>query len=130
MRSLFHRENEGATRMSRYAYAELRRRHIWRENSLASADEDESLSLHWQHIRFFIPYMLRYRWQALLSIVLMLVYTVLNLANPYLIGVAIDNFIVHSDLPGLAMISVVLLLVNVAMWQAQYWQVWTMSWTG
>src|SRR5205814_4107757 len=25
---------------------------------------------------------------------------------------------------------IVLLVVNVAMWQAQYWQVWTMSWAG
>lgn len=129
MRSFFRRK-EDTVSQPRYAYAELRRRHIWRENSLASADEDENLSFHWQHIRFFIPYLMRYRWRALLSIVFMLAYTALNLANPYLIGVMIDSFIVRADLPGLAWMSVLLLIVNVAMWQSQYWQVWTMSWTG
>ncbi|HEY7415467.1 MAG TPA: hypothetical protein VH593_09760, partial [Ktedonobacteraceae bacterium] len=129
MRSLF-RRNGDIVSQPRYAYAELRRRNIWRENSLASADEDENLSFHWQHIRLFIPYLQRYRWRALISIVLMLAYTALNLANPYLIGVMIDSFIVHADLVGLAWMSVLLLGVNVAMWQAQYWQVWTMSWTG
>ncbi|HZU77864.1 MAG TPA: ABC transporter ATP-binding protein, partial [Dehalococcoidia bacterium] len=49
---------------------------------------------------------------------------------PFLIGLAIDNFITHGSLGGLALIAVVLLLVNVVMWQAQYWQIWSMSWTG
>src|SRR5207248_7296441 len=45
-------------------------------------------------------------------------------------GVAIDQFIRGGDLTGLAWISIALLVVNVAMWQAQYWQVWSMSWAG
>ena len=60
----------------------------------------------------------------------MLLYTVLNLANPFLIGVAIDQFIGHNDLRGLAITGIVLIIVNVLMWQAQYWQVWSMSWAG
>src|SRR5258708_15734692 len=73
---------------------------------------------------------MRYRTATLASIILMLLYTVANLANPYLIGVAIDRYIGHSDLAGLAWIGGILILVNVIMWQAQYWQVWTMSWAG
>jgi ABC-type multidrug transport system fused ATPase/permease subunit len=114
----------------RYTYAEERRRHFWSENSLASADEDENLNFNWEHIRLFYPYVKRYRWITLASVVLMLIYTVLNLANPYLIGVAIDSFIQTNNLSGLAFVSTVLLVANVAMWQAQYWQVWTMSWAG
>jgi hypothetical protein len=44
--------------------------------------------------------------------------------------VAIDQFIGHGDVKGLALISVALIVVNILMWQAQYWQVWTMSWAG
>src|SRR5258708_20021696 len=73
---------------------------------------------------------MRYRTATLASIILMLLYTVANLANPYLIGVAIDRYIGHSDLAGLAWIVGILILVNVIMWQAQYWQVSTMSWAG
>ncbi|MBV9229238.1 MAG: ABC transporter ATP-binding protein [Chloroflexi bacterium] len=115
---------------ARVSYATLRRRNIWRENSLASSDEDEALSFDWQHICLFGPYVARYRVATFVSVFLMLVYTALNLANPYLIGVAIDRFISGNDLSGLAVIGIILLAVNIVMWQAQYWQVWTMSWAG
>ena len=71
-----------------------------------------------------------YKGWTLASVALMLLYTVLNLANPFLIGVAIDQFIGHNDLRGLAITGIVLIIVNVLMWQAQYWQVWSMSWAG
>jgi ABC-type multidrug transport system fused ATPase/permease subunit len=112
------------------AAAEKRRNSVWIENSLASSDEDLNASFNWKSVRIFTPYLKQYRVPALLSVVFMLLYTVLNLANPYLIGLAIDNYITRHDLKGLAIIGGILLLVNIAMWQAQYWQVWNMSWTG
>jgi ABC-type multidrug transport system fused ATPase/permease subunit len=112
------------------SYAEQRRQHTWSENRLAFADEDENLNFDWKVVRMFFPYIGRYKTPAILSMILMLVYTGLNLLNPFLIGLAIDHFIINGDLPGLAGLSVVFLIVNVAMWQAQYWQVWTMSWAG
>ncbi len=115
---------------SAVSYADYRRSHTWRENSLAYSDEDENLHFDWKLVTMFFPYLRRYRAAAILSMVLMLVYTGLNLANPYLIGLAIDRFITNGDLPGLAVMSVIFLGVNIAMWQAQYWQVWTMSWAG
>lgn len=121
---------KSSSKAEKYKYVEERRKHIWSENTLATSDEDEGASLDREHLRMFFPYVVRYKWQTLLSCVLMLIYTGLNLANPYLIGVAIDDFISKHDLAGLAWISGLLLLVNIAMWQAQYWQVWTMSWTG
>jgi len=112
------------------SYVEHRRRTAWIENSLARSDEDINAKFDWSSIRLFGPYLARYRVQVLLSIVLMLIFTGLNLANPYLIGVAIDNYITNHDLHGLAIIGIILLVVNIAMWQAQYWQIWTMSWAG
>ena len=112
------------------SYATARLSHTWRENSLAHADEDEQGSIRWAVVRRFWPYLAHYRVITAVSLLCMLLYTGLNVANPFLIGVAIDNFIQRGDLGGLTAISLVLLAVNVAMWQAQYWQVWTMSWVG
>lgn len=116
--------------MKPLSYTMQRQRHIWRENSLAYSDEDVSGKFNWNLLGRFAPYIKRYRVATLVSVVLMLLYTAANLANPYLIGVAIDRFIVHNNLVGLAIIGVLLIGVNVVMWQAQYWQVWTMSWAG
>src|SRR5579883_2161548 len=83
-------------------YVESLRRKHWRENSLASADEDISGNFDWKLIARFGPYLRPYRGATWLSVFLMLAYTGLNLANPYLIGVAVDNFIATHDLRGLA----------------------------
>src|SRR5271165_831311 len=116
--------------MTSGTYVDSRRQKRWSENSLATADEDLSGRFDWRMIRHFLPYLSRYKSATWLSVVLMLVYTGLNLANPFLIGVAIDNFIGPRNLQGLALISILLLIVNIAMWQAQYWQIWMMSWVG
>ena len=111
-------------------YSEYRRQHTWRENSLAFSDEDEHSGFEWKLVRMFFPYINRYKKPAIASLVLMLIYTALNLLNPYLIGLAIDLFITNYNLAGLAGLSLVFLIVNIAMWQAQFWQIWSMSWAG
>ena len=42
-------------------YADYRRKHNWIENSLARADEDESLHFDWKLVRMFVPYLKRYK---------------------------------------------------------------------
>ena len=116
--------------MNMSTYNARRQRHRWRENSLESADENIAGKFDWYIIRKFLPYLARYKGWTLSSVILMLLYTACSLANPYLIGLAIDQFISHNDVRGLTMIGVVLIVVNILMWQAQYWQVWTMSWVG
>ena len=112
------------------SYNEYRHQHIWRENSLAYSDEDERAGFEWKLVRMFFPYIRRYKKPAIVSLILMLLYAVLQLLNPYLIGLAIDLFITNHDLAGLAGLSFAFLIVNIAMWQAQFWQVWSMSWAG
>ena len=116
--------------MTSGTYVTSRRDNRWAENSLATADEDLSGRFDWHLTARFLPYLGQYKAATWLSVVLMLVYTGLNLANPFLIGVAIDSFIGPRDLQGLAFISILLLVLNIAMWQAQYWQIWLMSWAG
>ena len=106
------------------------RRTVMRRNLLAHLDEDEVGRFDLHMIRRYGPYVAPYRWAAVASAVLMILYTAANLATPYLIGVAIDQFIKHDNLSGLGVICGALLAVNVVQWQAQYWQVWTMSWAG
>ena len=112
------------------SYAAHPQRGRWRENSLEGSDENVTQKFNWHLTSRFRPYLARYKGATLASVVLMLLYTAFSLANPYLIGVAIDQFIGHHDLGGLALISIVLLVVNILMWQSQYWQVWSMSWVG
>ncbi len=112
------------------SYTAHGQRSRWQENSLEGSDENETQKFNWHLTARFRPYLARYKGATLASVALMLLYTAFNLANPYLIGVAIDQFISHNDLKGLAIISIVLLVINILMWQSQYWQVWTMSWAG
>src|SRR2546427_2591870 len=112
--------------MKQSSYTIHGRRNRWRENSLEGADENVSKKFDWYVIKKFGPYVGRYKGWTLVSVALMLLYTALNLANPFLIGVAIDQFIGHNDLRGLAITGIILIIVNVLMWQAQYWQGWAM----
>ena len=107
-----------------------RRRTIGRFNVLAHLDEEESGKLSWSLVKSFAPYARPYGAAALVSAVLMLVYTFANLANPYLIGLVIDSYINRGNLGGLSVMCIILLAVSVVQWLAQYWQVWTMSWAG
>jgi ABC-type multidrug transport system fused ATPase/permease subunit len=106
------------------------RRVVGRRNLLAHLDEEETGRFGWTILRSFGPYIRPFRLPALASAVLMLLYTAANLANPYLIGLAIDRFIDHGDMGGLSVICLMLLGVSVLQWAAQYGQVWTMSWVG
>src|SRR6185437_2657341 len=83
------------------SYLEYRRKHAWNENSLATSDEDVTGKFDWKSVRLFGPYLARHKFATISSVVLMLIYTALNIANPYLIGVAIDQFIKGGDLTGL-----------------------------
>jgi ATP-binding cassette subfamily B protein len=116
--------------MSAVSYAEVRRNAMHR-SLLASLDEDEGAGgFDWRMVRLFGPYIRPYRLAAFASAALMIVYTLANLAIPYLIGVAIDNYITHHSLTGLSYTMIALVVVNVVMWVGQYFQVWTMSWAG
>ena len=88
--------------MSVASLAERRRSgNVARRNLLAGLDEDETYSFDWALIRGFGPYIRPFRRPALASAALMVLYTAANLANPYLIGLAIDRFIARGDGTGL-----------------------------
>lgn len=58
-----------------------------------------------------IPYLSPYKPSLILVSILVLLYTVLGLLGPYLMGVAIDDYILKKDIPGTVQIAVLMLLV-------------------
>ncbi|MBN1666527.1 MAG: hypothetical protein JW862_05545, partial [Anaerolineales bacterium] len=58
-----------------------------------------------------LPYLRPYTLPLTLAFTFVLLYTLLQLAGPYLMGVAIDTFIIDADIPGLVRISLWMLLV-------------------
>jgi ATP-binding cassette subfamily B protein len=61
-----------------------------------------------------IPYLTHFRLQIGLVLLMVVVYTLLGLVGPYLMGVAIDKFIVGKDPIGLARISLLMLVIYLA----------------
>jgi ATP-binding cassette subfamily B protein len=58
-----------------------------------------------------IPYLRPYTSRLILVSVFVLVYTILGLFGPYLMGIAIDNFIATQDIPGTIRIAVLMLVI-------------------
>ena len=65
-----------------------------------------------------VAYLRPYLWPVTIAVLLVVVSTVMTLAGPYLLGVAIDRFIRSGDLAGLARIAVLMAAVYVLNWLA------------
>ncbi len=61
-----------------------------------------------------LPYLRPYTKTLILVSVFVLIYTLLGLIGPYLIGVAIDDYILVKDLPGTIRIALIMLAVYLA----------------
>jgi len=60
-----------------------------------------------------LPYLGAYKWALVMTLAFVLIYTLLGLAGPYLMGMAIDKFIGGKDPAGLARIALLMLTVYV-----------------
>jgi ATP-binding cassette, subfamily B, multidrug efflux pump len=58
-----------------------------------------------------LPYLSSFKWMLILVLVFVLIYTLLGLVGPYLMGVAIDKFIATKDATGLVKIAIWMLVV-------------------
>lgn len=65
-------------------------------------------------VRRLIGYLRPYRLKLAVSLGCMLIYTVMGLLGPYLMGVAIDRYIGGGDVPGLVRIALAMLAVYLA----------------
>jgi ATP-binding cassette subfamily B multidrug efflux pump len=60
-----------------------------------------------------LPYLKPFKWALIMTLGFVLIYTMLGLAGPYLMGRAIDKFISGKDTTGLARIALLMLTVYV-----------------
>ena len=81
-------------------------------------------------VRRMLAYLAPYRGKMALAIVLVIITSGLTLSIPYLVGVAIDDFIVAGDLPGLTRVSLLIAGIYIALFVATAAQSYLLSWTG
>ncbi len=70
----------------------------------------------WASLKRLLNYMQAYRAQLIIVVVMVIIYTICYTLGPYLLGVAIDQYVLEGDLPGLARIVSWMVAVYVGMW--------------
>ena len=63
-----------------------------------------------------IKYLKPYKFKALIIIILMIFVMVSGIVNPWLLQVAIDNYIVNFNVKGLLIIGAALIILNLVAW--------------
>src|SRR5688572_18481283 len=81
-------------------------------------------------MRRLLGYLRPYKPQVALALVAIISASVLQLAQPYLMKVAIDTHIAGGDLAGLDRIAVVFLAILIASFALEFLQTWTLQLTG
>jgi len=69
-------------------------------------------------MRRLFGYALPYKWSLIAVSLLVVVSTLAALAGPILLGIAIDQYIIPGDVPGLLRITIIMLVVYVVAWLA------------
>ena len=69
-------------------------------------------------IKRLFAYMQPYRFQLVIVALFVIFYNVLNIIGPYLLGIAIDDYIETSNLTGLGQITLLMVAVYLGMWVA------------
>ena len=81
-------------------------------------------------MRRLLQYLRPYSRQVLVALAAIFVGGAASLAQPYLIKIAIDRFVITRQLDGLNVLAALYLLVLVTAFGAEYLQTWTMQLTG
>jgi ATP-binding cassette, subfamily B, multidrug efflux pump len=100
---------------------------------MKSKPQGESLEdryLDWALFRRILSYLLPFRSWVILSILLLLIVSVLNLAGPYLTKLAIDDHIAVNNIEGLDKIALMYFGILVAAFACQFAQIWLLQWIG
>ena len=94
------------------------------------SDSREGALFNGQVILRMLVYLKPYRWKMTGAFVLTLVQTGLTLLVPYLIKVAIDQYITSGDLPGLTQLGLYLLAAYLGLFVTSAGQSYLLSWVG
>ncbi len=98
---------------------------------LQSREEDFNLSKLTQRATLFLlNHLKNYKGKMGLALVATLSATAIALTLPYLVKVAVDEFIAQGNLSGLTFLSLGYLILVGLQWLAMYWQGYLSSWVG
>lgn len=98
--------------------------HIYQEEEILGKAYDTRL------MKRLMVYLKPYKSYVVLAICLMLVYAGLNLASPYFVKIAIDNYISVGDLKGLPLVIAIFLFILIVQFFTQVSQTYLMQWIG
>ena len=76
------------------------------------------------------PFIAPYKKMAIISVVAMIIYTITQVAVPWMIALAIDDFIVAKDFDGLDLIVIAFMVVALINWGTNYLQQFAMEKVG
>jgi ATP-binding cassette subfamily B protein len=93
-------------------------------------EEIELREYDWGLMRRLLVYLRPYRWRIVIAFILMLANAGLAALTPYLVKIAIDQYITQHDLAGLNRISFLYLAVLIMVMMLEYVQVYIMQMTG
>ncbi len=94
-------------------------------------EEDFSLKqLDKRALKFMLRYLKRHKLKLSIAIISMVMMTLASLAGPFLIKIAIDEYIMVGDLEGLTLIFALMVGAYGAYWLFSYFQTYLSNWIG
>ncbi|MFW5953201.1 MAG: ABC transporter ATP-binding protein [Candidatus Natronoplasma sp.] len=94
-------------------------------------EEDFSLKqLDKRALKFLLKYLKRHKIKLSIAIISMVMMTLASLAGPFLIKIAIDEYIMNKDLNGLTLIFFMMVGAYGAYWLFSYFQTYLSNWIG
>ncbi|MFW5898641.1 MAG: ABC transporter ATP-binding protein [Candidatus Saliniplasma sp.] len=94
-------------------------------------EEDFSLKqLDRRALKFLLRYLKRHKLKLSIAIISMVMMTLASLAGPFLIKIAIDEYIMVGDLEGLTLIFALMVGAYGAYWLFSYFQTYLSNWIG
>jgi len=95
-----------------------------------AADEEDARPIDPRTLGRLFDYVRPYRRRVALSVAAMVVVSVTGLLPPYLLGLAIDHYIIPGNLGGLTWVALAYVGVYLVNWVGAYYQTYNMSWVG
>ena len=97
----------------------------------SDSEEDFSLKeLDKRALKFLFKYMKMHTKTLVIAIICMLIVSIATLIGPYLIKVAVDDYIMVGDISGLNLIFILMILSYAVFWLFSYFQTYLANWVG
>lgn len=103
--------------------------HFWRHEALLDTSKKTEMPAT-VLVRRLLTYLKPYKTAFIGVVVLIIINSITSLGGPYILGMAIDNYILRKDLNGLIYMSVLYLIIMIIQWIAQSSRSYLLEWIG